>query len=123
KDCAKHFKENYLQFISLITPQTSDEKIKKIDKRSDAFIYAVSSSSTTGVKDKFSQGYEDYFKRIQSMKLKNPVLVGFGVSNHKTFETVNKYLNGVVIGSAFIRSFDGKQPMSKSVSDFISGIS
>ena len=123
KECAKHFKEHSLQFISLITPQTSDEKIRMIDKRSEAFIYAVSSSSTTGAKDKFSPSHEEYFKRIQAMKLKNPVLVGFGVSNHDTFTTVCKYLNGVVIGSAFIKVLNGKDTLQNDIQKFVTTVS
>jgi len=120
KECATHFKNNNIEFIWLITPQTSEEKIRKIDQLSNSFVYAVSSSSTTGAKDTFADSHRDYFKKIQSLNLKNPVLVGFGVSNKETFSTVCQYVNGAVIGSAFIKSLNGKATLQQDISSFIS---
>src|SRR5882762_8789083 len=76
------FERNELKNIFLISPTTSKERIKKIDDVSNSFIYAVSASSTTGAKNGFSLEQEDYFKRLQMMKLKNPFLIGFGISNN-----------------------------------------
>jgi len=100
----KLFDQYGLQNIFLITPQTSEARVKQIDKISNAFIYMVSSASTTGAKDKFAVGQETYFERIISYKLKNPLLIGFGISNRQTFEQACTYANGAIIGSAFIKA-------------------
>ena len=97
------FEKYNLKNIFLITPQTSEQRIKQIDDASEAFIYLVSSASTTGVRDNFSAEQEQYFSRIASYKLKNPLLTGFGISNRQTFEQTCKYVNGAIIGSAFIK--------------------
>ena len=89
--------------IFLITPQTSDERIRFIDSVSDGFIYMVSSASTTGAKSGFGTKQEAYFKRIADMQLKNPQIVGFGISNNETFTQATKYAKGAIIGSAFIK--------------------
>ncbi len=98
------FDSNGLINIFLITPQTSNERIKKIDKISKGFIYMVSSAGVTGAKQQFF-GEEQllYFKRIADLGLKTPQIVGFGISNHKTFEQASLYTNGAIIGSAFIK--------------------
>ena len=101
------FEKYNLKNIFLITPQTSEERVRQIDIVSDGFIYLVSSSSTTGAKDKFSEEQENYFKRIASYKLKNPLLAGFGISNRQTFEQACRYTNGAIIGSAFIKALQG----------------
>ncbi|HEX9828006.1 MAG TPA: tryptophan synthase subunit alpha [Flavobacteriaceae bacterium] len=89
--------------IFLITPQTSDERIRFIDSISKGFIYMVSSASTTGAKVGFGEEQLSYFKRISEMKLKNPQIVGFGISNHSTFTQATQYTKGAIIGSAFIK--------------------
>ncbi|MFP2997701.1 tryptophan synthase subunit alpha [Spongiivirga sp. MCCC 1A20706] len=98
------FKKYNLSNIFLITPQTSDERIKQIDEASDAFIYMVSSASTTGAKSGFGQDQEAYFNRIASMNLKNPQIVGFGISNSDTFNAATVTSKGAIIGSAFIKT-------------------
>lgn len=108
--------------IFLITPQTSDERIRKIDKISKGFIYMVSSSSTTGVKKGFSQEQIDYFKRIQIMKLQNPLLVGFGISDNSTYNEACKYANGVIIGSAFVKKLGEKGSVKELIHDFMKEI-
>ncbi len=96
--------ENYgLKNIFLITPQTSDERIHYIDSVSDGFIYMVSSASTTGAKSGFGNIQTDYFERISTMNLKNPQIVGFGISNKDTFNQATKFAKGAIIGSAFIK--------------------
>ncbi len=92
-----------LEFIFLVTPETSEERIRKIDALSNGFIYAVSSSSTTGANKDFS-AVEAYLKRLQNMQLNNPVLVGFGIRDKATFTAACAYANGAIIGSAYIKA-------------------
>ncbi|MCA0132894.1 tryptophan synthase subunit alpha [Winogradskyella alexanderae] len=89
--------------IFLITPQTSDDRIRYIDSVSNGFIYMVSSASTTGAKSGFGPEQDAYFKRIAKMDLKNPQIVGFGISNFKTFKHATTHAKGAIIGSAFIK--------------------
>jgi len=86
----------------LITPQTTDERIRYIDSVSDGFIYMVSSASTTGAQSGFGNEQTNYFKRIADMNLNNPQIVGFGISNNETFTQATKYAKGAIIGSAFV---------------------
>ncbi len=90
--------------IFLITPQTSESRIRYIDSVSDGFIYMVSSASVTGgSSNEFGDEQQNYFKRIADMNLKNPQIVGFGINNKSTFEQATKYAKGAIIGSAFIK--------------------
>jgi len=89
--------------VFLITPQTSDERIKYIDSVSKGFIYMVSSASTTGTQSGFGEEQTNYFKRIADMNLTNPQIVGFGISNNETFCQATKHAKGAIIGSAFIK--------------------
>ena len=105
------FKKNYkiifekykLNMMFLITPQTSSERINLIDDLSKGFIYMVSSYSVTGAKDSFDKYQIEYFKRIKKLNLSNPLLIGFGISNKKTFQTACQNSNGAIIGSAYIK--------------------
>ena len=90
--------------VFLITPQTSEERIRFIDSVSNGFIYMVSSASTTGAKTGFGNTQTEYFERIANMNLKNPQIVGFGISNNDTFTQATKYAKGAIIGSAFIKN-------------------
>tara|TARA_B100001063_G_scaffold106170_1_gene99091 strand:- start:106 stop:873 length:768 start_codon:yes stop_codon:yes gene_type:complete len=96
------FKDHDLQNMFLITPQTSEKRIRFIDEISDGFIYMVSSYSTTGAQKIFGDETIKYFKRINQMKLKSPLLVGFGISNKETRRVASINSNGVIIGSAYI---------------------
>ncbi len=107
-----------LKFIFLITPETSDERIRIIDQQTDGFIYMVSSAAVTGTQQSFDSR-EEYFRRIESMKLKNPRLIGFGVSNKATFEMVNRYSSGAIVGSAFIKSLQSSCSVSEAVQALI----
>lgn len=102
----EHYKELFdslnLSNTFLISPTTSDERIRKIDAVTDGFIYAVSASSITGAKGKFEKQQLDYFDRIKKMNLKNPYLIGFGISNHETFAIATQYGAGAIVGSAFV---------------------
>lgn len=89
--------------VFLITPQTSDERIRYIDSISQGFIYMVSSASTTGAKVGFGDEQTQYFERIANMNLNNPQIVGFGISNNDTFTQATKYAKGAIIGSAFVK--------------------
>ena len=106
--------------VFLITPQTSDERIRFIDSVSDGFIYMVSSASVTGAKTGFGQEQQDYFERIATMKLTNPQIVGFGISNSETFNQATKSAKGAIIGSAFIKHLTGHG--TENISDFINKI-
>ena len=98
------FEQNKLYNMFLIAPQTSDERIRKIDSISKGFIYMVSSSSITGSKNSFSSEQINYFERIEKMKLNTPRIIGFGVGNKETFNTTVNYSKGAIIGSAFIKN-------------------
>lgn len=105
------FETHGLANIFLITPQTSDERIRFIDSVSNGFIYMVSSASTTGAKSGFGDEQTAYFKRIADLKLKNPQIVGFGISNRETFSQATTYAKGAIIGSAFVK-YVGKNAIS-----------
>ena len=102
------FDQYGLYNMFLITPQTSEERIRFIDRVSKGFIYMVSSASVTGAKNTFGSEQTDYFKRIAALQLKTPTLVGFGISNAKTFTTATEHSFGAIIGSAFIKFLEEK---------------
>jgi tryptophan synthase alpha chain len=115
------FEKNGLKFIFLVTPETSEERIKKIDSLCSGFLYAVSSSSTTG-KNKSIEGQADYFKRLQSMQLKNPVLVGFGIKDKATFGAACRYTNGAIIGTAYIKALENTTDINQTTKEFLNSI-
>ncbi len=104
----KIFKKYGLVNVFLITPQTSDERIRFIDNISNGFIYMVSSTSTTGAINSFANDQQKYFSRIASLNLKNPQIVGFGISNNETFTQATKTTKGAIIGSAFVKHLTEK---------------
>lgn len=116
------FEKYKIQKIFLVTPNTDTERIKKIDAMSDSFIYIVSSAATTGVKKSFTDDQIEYFKKIRDMKLQNPTLVGFGISNHEGYTEASKYANGVIIGSAFIKALGEEGELQAKISRFIKSI-
>lgn len=115
------FEENDLKFVFLVTPETGEERIRKIDALCSGFLYAVSSSSTTG-KNKAIEGQEDYFKKLQDMHLKNPVLVGFGIKDKGTFSSACKYTNGAIIGSAYIKALGNTGDINQTTKVFLNTI-
>jgi tryptophan synthase alpha chain len=117
----KIFEEHQLDFIFLITPETSEERIRKIDQLSKGFIYAVSSSATTG-NDNDISSQQEYFKKLQQMNLKNPVLVGFGIKNKDTFQRACRYTNGAIIGSAYIKALQTTGTIETSTKRFLNEI-
>jgi len=96
-------KKHGLDFIFLVTPETSEERVKKLDELSTGFLYAVSSSSTTG-SDKNMTDVKSYLQKLKSLNLSNPVLVGFGIKDKATFETACANANGAIIGTAYIKA-------------------
>ena len=110
-----------LDFVFLVTPETSEERIKKLDKLSTGFLYAVSSSSTTG-KDKNMTDVKAYLQKIKKLKLKNPILVGFGIKDRQTFEAACENANGAVIGTAFIKALEQNNNIEEATKIFLSEV-
>jgi tryptophan synthase alpha chain len=110
-----------LDFIFLVTPETSEERISKIDSLSSGFVYAVSSSSITGSDKDFSP-VEAYLERLSNMRLKNPILVGFGIKDRQTFDTACKYANGAIIGSAYIKALENGGNIQQTTKSFIDSV-
>lgn len=108
--------------IFLITPETSEQRIREIDSISHGFIYMVSASSTTGTKKGISDDQINYFKRIQRMKLSTPRMVGFGISDRESFESATKYAHGAIIGSAIIRVLMNSRDIKKDLTAYIHSI-
>lgn len=112
---------NALDFIFLVTPETSEERLKKLDSLSSGFLYAVSSSATTG-KDKDFSKVAMYLKRLKAFGLKNPFLVGFGIKDKESFNAVNEFANGAIIGSAYIKALSTGDHINTSTKNFLSSI-
>ena len=108
-----------IAFIMLITPQTPVERINYIDSVSEGFIYMVSASSTTGMKKGLTTDQTDYFNRIKNMKLKNPCLAGFGISDRDAFDTACRYVSGAIIGSAFIKAIGEPGDVEENIIEFM----
>ncbi len=115
------FEKFGLFVIFLISPQTSEDRIRKADKLSKGFIYAVSSSATTGKETDFPQ-QQAYFKKIKNMKLNNPVLIGFGIKDKTTFDMACKHASGAIIGSAYIKALENSKDIARSTASFIKNI-
>lgn len=116
------FEQYKLQNIFLVTPQTAEERIRKIDDLSNAFIYIVSSNAITGGNASIEQEQQNYFQRIKDMQLKNPTLIGFGIKDKETFDTACKYANGAIIGTAFIKTIDNSKDIKQDIKAFINSI-
>jgi tryptophan synthase alpha chain len=114
-------KKYNLDFIFLVTPETSEARIRKLDAASSGFLYAVSSSSTTGGSINLA-ALENYLKRLQRMKLKNPVLVGFGIKDKATFETACKYTQGAIIATAYIRELEKSPDVKATTQHFLNAV-
>ena len=116
------FEKYNLHNILLITPQTTESRIRQIDEASSGFIYMVSSSSTTGSGKKVEDFQREYFEGIKAMNLKNPRIIGFGISDRATFENACKYAGGAIIGSAFVQAIDSETEIQETVSQFVKQI-
>lgn len=126
KDYQEHYRiiaERYnLRIIMLITPETSEERVREIDEHTDGFIYMVSSASTTGAQQDFDVQKRNYFKRIEEMKLRNPRMVGFGISNKATFKAACEHASGAIIGSRFVTLLEeGKDPQ-QAITSLLNGL-
>jgi len=117
----KTIQENGLDFVFLVTPETPEDRLKKLDSLSTGFLYAVSSSATTG-KDKDFSKVALYLQRLQSMQLKNPVLVGFGIKDKATFDAVCAYSNGAIIGSAYIQALSKGESIDAITTQFLKSV-
>lgn len=123
KDYKPLFDKYGIRKTFLITPETSEARIKRISSLSKGFIYMVSKSSITGSSSNISNDQEAYFQRINDLQLPNPKLIGFGIHDRATYETACQNSNGAIIGSAFIRSLEkGQKDIERSIEDFISSI-
>lgn len=118
---SRFFAENNLSNIFLVTPQTSEERIRKIDELSNSFIYLLSSSSITGGNLQVSINIEDYYKRVKDMRLKNPAIIGFGISNRTAFDKACEYASGAIVGSAFVKLLSSDNYLKK-IPPFIKSI-
>jgi tryptophan synthase alpha chain len=114
-------KKNGLDFIFLVTPETTEDRVRKLDELSSGFLYAVSSSSTTG-SDKQMQSVEKYLTRLQSYGLRNPVLVGFGIKDKASFDSACAYANGAIIGTAYIKSLENSTDINATTASFIQSV-
>ena len=122
RDYKSLMEDNGILMTFLITPETSDERIKQADNLSSGFIYIVSKSSITGTSSDISNDQRSYFSRIKSLNLKSPTLIGFGIHDRKTYETACAHSHGAIIGSAFIRALDEQGALSDKVHAFLKKI-
>ncbi|MEJ1240165.1 tryptophan synthase subunit alpha [Chryseolinea sp. T2] len=122
EDYKQLFSEVNISNAFLISPTTSEARIRKIDQETDGFIYAVSASSITGARGAFADEQRTYFKRLQGMKLKNPYLIGFGISNHETFSEASKYSSGAIVGSAFVNMLRDSKDKEKDIQTFVGSL-
>jgi tryptophan synthase alpha chain len=113
------FQEANLCNTFLISPTTDEERIRKIDAASHGFIYAVSASSTTGAKNDFTADQVSYFERLKALKLNNPFLIGFGISDNTTFSKASAYGAGAIVGSAFITLLKETKDQNKDIDTFV----
>lgn len=122
EECKELFERNNILNILLITPQTPEARVRKIDNLSTGFIYMVSSSSTTGVKTNIIDSQTDYFERIEKMNLRTKKLTGFGISDKSSFQKACSFTSGAIIGSAFIKALSGEGKIQEKVEAFVKNI-
>ena len=116
------FENAGLSNIFLITPQTPEERVRKLDAGSNTFLYMVSSAAVTGAQKGLSDFQLDYFSRIRDMQLKTPCVVGFGISNHASYKRVCEYAHGAIIGSAFVNIIEKSDDLDGDIQKFIGSI-
>jgi tryptophan synthase alpha chain len=116
------FEKYGLKNIFLITPQSSDERVRWIDENSNGFIYMVATAGTTGTRTDVSADQESYFKRIKDLNLKNPIVAGFGISDKHTFQKATSIANGAIIGSAFVNALHNSKNLNEDIGLFVKGI-
>jgi tryptophan synthase alpha chain len=115
----KLFAESGLANIFLITSNTSDERIRMIDEASDSFIYAVSMAGVTGKGLQLDEGRRDYLKQLNTLGLRSPIVVGFGIEKREQFEEVSNYAAGAIVGSAFLRAIENADDVQSATKDFV----
>ena len=115
-------KAHNLHIIMLITPETSDERIRLIDSHTGGFIYMVSTASVTGAKSSFGDENLAYFRRVNAMQLKNPRMIGFGISNKSTFDAACNHASGAIIGSKFVTLLQSEGTINGAVEELIEAI-
>ncbi len=115
KDYRAVAEEYDVKVIMLITPETSQERIEEIDRNTDGFIYMVSSAATTGAQSDFNAAKIAYFNKINAMELRNPRMIGFGISNKATFEAACQNARGGIIGSHFVNLLNEEQDAEKAI--------
>ena len=119
RDYQEHYRiiaERYnIRVIMLITPETSEERVREIDTHTDGFIYMVSSAATTGAQQDFNEQKRAYFKKIEGMHLNNPLMVGFGISNKATFQAACEHASGAIIGSKFVTLLEEEKDPEKAI--------
>jgi tryptophan synthase alpha chain len=121
KEYGKIIHSHGLDFIFLVTPETTPDRVVKLDSLSSGFLYAVSSSSTTG-SSKNMTDVSGFLQRLNSYGLKNPVLVGFGIKDSETFRSASRYANGAIIGTAYIRAIEGAKDIREATKQFLSSV-
>ena len=123
KDFGFIIKKYKLDFVFLVTPETGETRLRKLDQLSEGFIYAVSSSSTTGNVATLDD-QEKYFQRLHSMRLKNPVMIGFGIRDRSSFMKACSYANGAIIGTAYIKALEDatEQEIPSRTKEFINSL-
>lgn len=104
-----------IKVIMLITPETSEERVREIDEHTDGFIYMVSSAATTGAQQDFDERKRSYFRKIEDMKLRNPRMVGFGISNKATFDAACEHASGAIIGSSFVSLLEEEKDAEQAI--------
>ena len=115
-DSIKPVADRYdLRVIMLITPETSEERIRFIDEHTDGFIYMVSSAATTGAQSSFDEQKQAYFRRISAMNLRNPRMIGFGISNKQTLQSAQANAAGAIIGSKFVNLLDQEKDADRAL--------
>ena len=114
-------RDNGLDFVFLVTPETSEDRVKKLDGLSKGFLYAVSSSSTTG-KDKKMEEVATYLQRLRNMNLKNPIMVGFGIKDKQSFKAACGAAEGAIIGTAYIKALESGKDVNLATRSFLSTI-
>ncbi|QJD97632.1 tryptophan synthase subunit alpha [Mucilaginibacter robiniae] len=115
------FAKHNLSNIFLVTPQTAESRIRKIDELSNSFIYLLSSASITGRSLQVSDTVESYFQRIKDMQLKNPTVIGFGIADHAAYQKATAYANGAIVGSAFVKFLATENYLEK-IPEFVKSI-
>ena len=119
RDYQEHYRiiaERYnIRVIMLITPETSEERVREIDTHTDGFIYMVSSAATTGAQQDFNEQKRAYFKKIEGMHLNNPLMIGFGISNKATFQAACEHASGAIIGSKFVTLLEEEKDPEKAI--------